>query len=286
MNDITTKSKGFFFCTITTNTTHLQFFIVRLPFLILLDLYKTCISQKKNSLALQRFTFKFKTYARIFLYTFRYTYLAIILLITLLQFEASDSKTPTKKSLKTHEVLTKIGFSKIRAPNSHHKKRLAVESRQHSRSDDSHMYIIKLPPNQHYYVHNRPNSLAREPSKNLPVGFKNNGRPAKIYHWNIPVLKKLNVAKGQHLNNRNRLNNKVINFKSPESWNDVLDKPDKGKRVKNEKKVISYKKQSFYVPTKPKKSSFFKYFPGNGKPKSFYVIDNSKKKAHYHRLLP
>lgn len=195
-----------------------------------------------------------------------------------------QSATSNRKSLKTHDVLAKIGFSKIRAPNSHHKKRVAVESRQHSRSDDSHMYIIKLPPNQHYYVHNRPNSLAREPSKNLPVGFKNNGRPAKIYHWNIPVLKKINSAKILH---RTRLNNKATNFKNSDSWNDVLDKPAKDKKSKKGgDKMSNFKKQSFYVPTKPKKSSFFKYFPGNGKPKSFYVIDSSKKKAHYHRLLP
>ncbi|KAI4457023.1 hypothetical protein MML48_8g00007649 [Holotrichia oblita] len=207
-------------------------------------------------------------------------YAAFVIVMIFLQLQAASSN---RKSLKTHDVLTKIGFSKIRAPNSHHKKRVAVESRQHSRTDDSHMYIIKLPPNQHYYVHNRPNSLAREPSKNLPVGFKNNGRPAKIYHWNIPVLKKINSAKILH---KTRLNNKAANFKNSDSWNDVLDKPAKDKKTKKGDKILNLKKQSFYVPTKPKKSSFFKYFPGNGKPKSFYVIDSSKKKAHYHRLLP
>ncbi|GJQ79988.1 hypothetical protein Trydic_g9463 [Trypoxylus dichotomus] len=212
-----------------------------------------------------------------------FTIAAFIIFLVFLQLEASNTKQTSRKSLKTHDVLTKIGFSRIRAPNSHHKKRLAVESRQHSRSDDSHMYIIKLPPNQHYYVHNRPNALAEEPSKNLPVGFKNNGRPAKIYHWNIPVLKKINNTKIFH---KTRLNNKVANFKNADNWNDVLDKPPKGKKSKKGDKILNYKKQSFYVPAKPKKSSFFKYFPGNGKPKSFYVIDSSKKKAHYHRLLP
>ena len=37
-------------------------------------------------------------------------------------------------------------------PPSHHRKRLAVESRHHSRPDDSHMFIIKLPPNPVYYT--------------------------------------------------------------------------------------------------------------------------------------
>lgn len=35
----------------------------------------------------------------------------------------------------------------------HHRKRLAVESSRHnSRPDDSHMYVIKLPPNPYYYA--------------------------------------------------------------------------------------------------------------------------------------
>lgn len=43
-------------------------------------------------------------------------------------------------------------------PSSHHRKRLAVESRHHARPDDSHMYIIKLPPSQSYYAKNGPAS--------------------------------------------------------------------------------------------------------------------------------
>ncbi|XP_071052148.1 uncharacterized protein [Onthophagus taurus] len=193
------------------------------------------------------------------------------------------------KQPKTHDILTKIGFSKIKAPSSHHRKRLAVESRQHTRSDDSHMYVIKLPPNQHYYVRNKPNALPEDTNskKNVPVGFKNNGKPAKIYHWNLPVLKKIALKHHKnHFNDKSNTdkinhdtnNDKMAFFNSPNSWNDVLDKseiPDK----------VQFKKQSFYIPTKPKKSSFFKYFPGNGKPKSFYVIEKSKKKAHYHKLL-
>lgn len=46
----------------------------------------------------------------------------------------------------------KLGFTKVKAPNSHHRKRLAVESRRHSSPDDSHMFIIKLPPNFVYYT--------------------------------------------------------------------------------------------------------------------------------------
>ncbi|XP_017873192.1 PREDICTED: uncharacterized protein LOC108620767 isoform X2 [Drosophila arizonae] len=55
------------------------------------------------------------------------------------------------------KLLSKLGFVKVKAPNSHNRKRLAVESRRHSSRDDSHMFIIKLPPNLHYY--SGPNSV-------------------------------------------------------------------------------------------------------------------------------
>jgi hypothetical protein len=46
---------------------------------------------------------------------------------------------------------------------------------------------------------------------------------------------------------------------------------------------------SYYAPVKPKKQNFQKYFPGNGKPKSFYIIENKKnktqKKVSYHNLI-
>lgn len=45
-----------------------------------------------------------------------------------------------------------LGLAKLNIPSSHHRKRLAVESRHHARPDDSHMYIIKLPPNPAYYT--------------------------------------------------------------------------------------------------------------------------------------
>lgn len=167
----------------------------------------------------------------------------------------------------------------MRAPNSHHRKRLAVESRHHTRSDDSHMFIIKLPPNPHYYANNQPNSIQQnDPTtheKNLPIGFKSNGKPAKVYHWNIPVIKKMANSKKYKSRTTNDYMNDSIDFSDPTSWNDVL-------KTEKERKPI---KPSYYVPAKPKKTNFMKYFPGNGKPHSFYVIEKSKK-AHYHRLLP
>lgn len=46
-----------------------------------------------------------------------------------------------------------LGLSKVKPLPGHHRKRLAIESsRHHSRPDDSHMFIIKLPPNPYYYA--------------------------------------------------------------------------------------------------------------------------------------
>lgn len=186
---------------------------------------------------------------------------------------SSHSETKfSPHTVKNHEMLTKLGLARVRAPNSHHRKRLAIESRHHSRSDDSHMFIVKLPPNPYYYTHNAPNAVV-ESSKKVPVGFKSNGKPGKIYHWNMPFLKKMSANRSKSRTSDIYLNN------APNSnmWNEVLDKPVKVKK--------NLYKSSYYVPAKPKKASLMKYFPGNGKPQSFYVIEKSKK-AHYHRLLP
>ncbi|XP_060522829.1 uncharacterized protein LOC132699885 isoform X2 [Cylas formicarius] len=170
---------------------------------------------------------------------------------------------------KNHELLVNLGLQKIRSPNTHHRKRLAVESRHHIRPDDSHMFIIKLPPNPHYYAFNQPDRVLPD-AKKIPVGFKSNGKPGKIYHWNIPVIK-------QYVAHKQKSRTNDVDLDNPETWNEVLDKP-----VNPHKKPL---KPSYYVPQKPKKSSFTKYFPGNGKPSSLYVIQKNKR-AHYHRLLP
>lgn len=53
---------------------------------------------------------------------------------------------------------SKLGFTKVKAPNSHNRKRLAIESRRHASPDDSHMFIIKLPPNMYYYTNPKASS--------------------------------------------------------------------------------------------------------------------------------
>lgn len=143
---------------------------------------------------------------------------------------------------------------------SHYRKRLAVDERHTSRTDDSHMFIIKLPPNPHYYVQNYVHSAKKSMPK-VPVGFHANGKPKKIYHWNIPVLKRMKTSSRLNLAANSRQH----------SANNIEKAPSK----------IYHKLPSYYSPLK---ESFHKYYQGNGKPKSFYVIDKNKK-MHKHKLL-
>lgn len=220
--------------------------------------------------------------------------------------EAADTKKPAERNppsktgvklaksntnvLSNHEVFTKLGLTRLRIPSSHSRKRLAVESRQHYNADDSKMFVIKLPPNPYYYAHTKTDSKANSKhiSKKVPVGFKSNGKPGKIYHWNIPVLKKLT---GQKQHSRSQLSrhddSDIFDIQKTPTWtynhntNESHDKSEYLKPLKHVKKTPTY-----YVPAKPKKNSFMKYFSGNGRPKSFYVIEKSKKPSHFQRLLP
>lgn len=70
---------------------------------------------------------------------------------------------------------------------------------------------------------------------------------------------------------------------SKPSWeNDSLLKPHK--LSKEEEKNHKKKSPTYYAP-KPHKNSVHKYFPGNGKPQSFYVIEKSHKPAYYQKLI-
>lgn len=62
-------------------------------------------------------------------------------------------------------------------------------------------------------------------------------------------------------------------------------------------KLLKKKSPTYYAPAKQKKkatmydsaaksSSSSKYFPGNGKPKSFYVIKKNEHKPQYQELIP
>ncbi|CAH2231972.1 jg4033 [Pararge aegeria aegeria] len=172
----------------------------------------------------------------------------------------NDNQTLDRKDPTTHELLSSLGLKKLRIPAAHHRKRLAEQGRRHA-TGDSRMYVIKLPPNMNYYSHPEPAPAA---ARTLPLQMKSNGKPARVYHWNLPVIQKLAKNRPQA-----RFDDDVVNVESTPTW----------PKHPNAIDALAY-----YVPSK--KSSFRKYFSGNGKPKSFYVIEKDKSSAEYHRLLP
>ncbi|EDW16814.2 uncharacterized protein LOC6575341 [Drosophila mojavensis] len=238
------------------------------------------------------------------------------------------------------KLLSKLGFVKVKAPNSHNRKRLAVESRRHSSRDDSHMFIIKLPPNLHYYsgpnsvqntldavkgqqqpeqkkpqqqqqqekshqmsnnIHdNAPNmpaaaseaSALKTNGKKVSFPFSSNGRPARIYHWNLPVLKQA-LQKNPHFAHvsaadRNRLLDieKIPTWRKP--WeNDTIEKSfTAGSGKAKYRKSLKQKSPTYYAPSQVvNKQSFHKYFAGNGKPKGLYVIKEHQTKPQFYQNI-
>lgn len=168
-----------------------------------------------------------------------------------------------KKEPTTHELLSSLGLRKLRIPAAHHRKRLAEQGRRHA-TGDPRMYVIKLPPNTSYYSHAEPAPAA---ARTLPLQMTSNGKPARVYHWNIPVLQKFAKNRPQA-----RFDDDMVDVESTPTW----PKPNKHP---NSLDALAY-----YVPAK--KTSFRKYFSGNGKPKSFYIIEKNKKDTEYHKLLP
>ncbi|XP_041978339.1 uncharacterized protein LOC121732505 [Aricia agestis] len=175
---------------------------------------------------------------------------------------ANDNLTLGKKDPTTHELLSSLGMKKLRIPAAHHRKRLAEQGRRHA-TGDSRMYVIKLPPNTNYYSLVDPAPAA---ARTLPLQMTSNGKPARVYHWNLPVLSKLAKSRPQ----ARLADDDVVNVESTPTW---------PKGHPNSLEALAY-----YVPSK--KSSFRKYYSGNGKPKSFYVLEKNKNSAEYHRLLP
>ncbi|KAH8311365.1 hypothetical protein KR044_005934, partial [Drosophila immigrans] len=239
------------------------------------------------------------------------------------------------------KMLNKMGFMKVKAPNSHNRKRLAVESRRHASRDDSHMFIIKLPPNLHYYAspngvknaldvahkpqqqqqqtqqqqqqpHQMSNSIhdnnalmeatkataANEASalkangKKVLFPFSSNGRPGRIYHWNLPVLKQALHKKPHfaHVSADDR--NRLLDIENIPTWrkpweNETVEKsfsPGSGKS--KYRKSLKQKSPTYYAPAQAvNKQSFHKYFAGNGKPKGFYVIKEHQTKPQFYQNI-
>ncbi|XP_052859056.1 uncharacterized protein LOC128266522 [Drosophila gunungcola] len=265
------------------------------------------------------------------------------------------------------KLLSQMGFMKVKAPNSHNRKRLAVESRRHSSRDDSHMFIIKLPPNMHYYAgpgaknalpdqqdksigsasggggdggvgkkhgnapsnkmkvaatsvadtratSNTPAAAAataaaaaatatatsqvaeasalKANGKKVSFPFSSNGRPGRIYHWNLPVLKEALSKKAHfaHVSAADR--NRLLDIQSVPTWrqpweNETAEKGfSAGGGKAKYRKSLKPKSPTYYAPAQAvSKQSFHKYFAGNGKPKGFYVIKEHQNKPQFYQNI-
>lgn len=117
------------------------------------------------------------------------------------------------------------------------------------------------------------------------MGFQSNGKLGRIYHWNLPVLKKMLGAKGRNPNFRNaQEEDELLDIKTIPTWSDPWDNDTLDKQYLDEmKKKAAKKTPTYYAPTKMKKMQ--KYFPGNGKPNSFYVMKKSKTPIYYQKLI-
>ncbi|XP_059611411.1 uncharacterized protein LOC132258226 [Phlebotomus argentipes] len=189
-----------------------------------------------------------------------------------------------KRKLSNPEVFSKLGLGKMKMSPNHHRKRLAVESRHHGHPDDSNMFIIKLPPNTNYYgsLKSRTDSVnaVTDDSKKVSLGFQSNGKPGRIYHWNLPVLKKiLHDNRPRNPNSRHTDDEAALtDIKDIPTWSNPWDNETIDKQYREDsqhhEKILKKKSPTYYAPVRTK--NFQKYFPSNGKPKSFYVIKSQK----------
>lgn len=219
-----------------------------------------------------------------------------------------------KNVMSNHELLLKLGLNKLPSPTNHHRKRLASQSRHVSRPDDSRVFIVKLPPNPDYYSHfsnfkpqvNEPGSHDAASKKvtqpeirdayesliqieflsQIPVGFKSNGKPGAIYHWNLPLISKI-------INDNNGRSNSKRYKEKKASYSDITDliadiptwTDDSSATLWNETLAFPAidDKKFTYVPFE--KRELHKSFPSNGKPKSFYIYNNLEPHSRIHNLI-
>ncbi|KAL4119067.1 hypothetical protein QTP88_011936 [Uroleucon formosanum] len=227
---------------------------------------------------------------------------------------AETVKTPTKQSSsKQHnaKLLKKLGMKRVRTTSgsvgdngsaNHHRKRLASQSRSKYAADgkggsDSQMFIVKLPPHSHFYddgsaVHQRLGQQHQQvPYKNLntvPVGFVSNGKPAKVYHWNLPIIKHaLNGGRYKGVNDMVTMQQQQQQMQQQMHHMQQYAQGGNFELPSSSSSKILPRRTLYYKPRaagKPVKKSFV----NNGKPNAFYVV-SSKNSAtvvpQYHKII-
>jgi len=122
--------------------------------------------------------------------------------------------------------------------------------------------------------------------------FSSNGRPGRIYHWNLPVLKEA-LAKKPHFAHVSAADrNRLLDIQSVPTWrqpweNETAEKGfSAGGGKAKYRKSLKPKSPTYYAPSQAvSKQSFHKYFAGNGKPKGFYVIKEHQKKPQFYQNI-
>lgn len=166
-----------------------------------------------------------------------------------------------------------------------------------SATEDSKVYHIKILPNQAQTKYSRQEAHKKNKRKNkyedrLDTNKPNKYHRNKLYRFSESIVGGANDSHVETETSNGRIQNITIserhgnyfhNFpKNSNYYNKKLSEKyvNEVSKVKNKNKGPNY-----YVPAIPKQNSFYKYFTGNGKPKSFYVIEKSKKPSRLHRLL-
>lgn len=237
-------------------------------------------------------------------------------------YEAPDPVT-VKQSSKQHnaKLLNKLGMKRVRnggggggavdgaSGANHHRKRLASQSRSKygtggmdggKGAGDSQMFIVKLPPHAHFYddgsaaaVHQRlqhkhqhkQTASSYNGLNTVPVGFVSNGKPAKVYHWNLPTIKhalqagggryKMQTVGGNDVVSAQHRNQLMQQYGQPSD----LDLPSGSKILP--RRTIYYKPRAAGKPMK-------KSFVNNGKPNGFYVVSTKNAASavpQYHKII-
>lgn len=122
--------------------------------------------------------------------------------------------------------------------------------------------------------------------------FSSNGRPGRIYHWNLPVLKQA-LAKKPHFAHVSAADrNRLLDIENVPTWrhpweNETSEKGFSAGGGKSKyRKSLKPKSPTYYAPSQAvSKQSFHKYFAGNGKPKGFYVIKEHQSKPQFYQNI-
>lgn len=199
--------------------------------------------------------------------------------------QAKSAKQQSSAKQHNAKLLNRLGMKRVRTNGdrvgngNHHRKRLASQSRSKyaaggvdgKGASDSQMFVVKLPPHAHFYddgsVHQRlqhhQNQQAPYKSLNtVPVGFVSNGKPAKVYHWNLPTIK--HALQGGRFKSANDVHHHQ--YKQPGDF--------------EARRTFYYKPRAAGKPVK-------KSFVNNGKPNGFYVVSSKNTAAvpQYHKIV-